>query len=105
VRACTEFRRLWIGQIFSPSRLTGSTSELMVFLHRPVLWVSTDTTPQDKVSLAEAARQPLRLDFEYPSPRCITLLAPQGSMVANYLAPPLLAGGPGVWGDAGPSVR
>jgi len=95
VLALPEFRRLWIGQIFS-QLADRFYIVLMVFLIAQY-WV-TDT-PQDNGALAEAAAT-LRLDFETRT-QMITLLA-TGIYVANTLPAMLLGTVAGVWADRWP---
>ncbi len=95
VLALPEFRKLWLGQIFS-QLADKFYIVLMVFLIAQY-WV-TDT-PQTNVPLAEAAAS-LRLDLETRT-QMITLLA-TGIYLANTLPAMLLGTVAGVWADRWP---
>ncbi|MCP9801259.1 MFS transporter [Synechococcus sp. RedBA-s] len=93
--ALPDFRRLWLGQVFS-QLADKFYIVLMVFLIAQY-WV-TDT-PQNNMVLAEAAAS-LRLDFETRA-QMITLLA-TGIYVANTVPAMLLGTVAGVWADRWP---
>ncbi len=93
--ALPEFRRLWLGQIFS-QLADKFYIVLMVFLIAQY-WV-TDT-PGSNTALAEAAAS-LRLDIETRA-QVITLLA-TGIYVANTLPAMFLGTVAGVWADRWP---
>ncbi len=95
VLALPDFRRLWLGQIFS-QLADKFYIVLMVFLIAQY-WV-TDS-PQSNVPLAEAAAS-LRLDLETRT-QMITLLA-TGIYVANTLPAMFLGTVAGVWADRWP---
>jgi MFS family permease len=95
VLSLPDFRRLWLGQIFS-QLADKFYIVLMVFLIAQY-WV-TDT-PQNNMVLAEAAAS-LRLDLETRA-QMITLLA-TGIYVANTLPAMLLGTVAGVWADRWP---
>jgi MFS family permease len=95
VLALPEFRKLWLGQIFS-QLADKFYIVLMVFLIAQY-WV-TDT-PQANAPLAEAAAS-LRLDLETRT-QMITLLA-TGIYVANTLPAMALGTVAGVWADRWP---
>jgi len=95
VLALPNFRKLWLGQIFS-QLADKFYIVLMVFLIAQY-WV-TDT-PQDNGALAEAAAS-LRLDLETRT-QMITLLA-TGIYVANTLPAMFLGTVAGVWADRWP---
>ena len=95
VLALPDFRRLWLGQIFS-QLADKFYIVLMVFLIAQY-WV-TDT-PQNNMVLAEAAASQ-RLDFETRA-QMITLLA-TGIYVANTVPAMLLGTVAGVWADRWP---
>ncbi|MBM5801137.1 MAG: MFS transporter, partial [Cyanobacteria bacterium K_DeepCast_35m_m2_023] len=90
-----QFRRLWIGQIFS-QLADKFYIVLMVFLIAQV-WVSG--TPADNPALAEAAAA-MKLDLETRA-QVITLLA-TGIYVANTIPAVLLGTVAGVWADRWP---
>ena len=93
-----DFRRLWIGQIFS-QLADKFYIVLMVFLIAQY-WVSND--PQSNGALAEVASA-IRMDIETRSER-ITLLA-TGIYVANTVPAILLGMIAGVWADRWPKRR
>ncbi len=93
--ALPEFRRLWLGQVFS-QLADKFYIVLMVFLIAQY-WV-TDT-PQNNMVLAEAAAS-LRLDLDTRA-QMITLLA-TGIYVANTVPAMLLGTVAGVWADRWP---
>merc|ERR1711965_863138 len=93
-----DFRRLWIGQIFS-QLADKFYIVLMVFLIAQY-WVSND--PQSNGALAEVASA-IRMDIETRSER-ITLLA-TGIYVANTVPAILLGLIAGVWADRWPKRR
>ncbi|WFN60571.1 MULTISPECIES: MFS transporter [unclassified Synechococcus] len=95
VLALPDFRRLWLGQIFS-QLADKFYIVLMVFLIAQY-WV-TDT-PQNNMVLAEAAAS-LRLDLETRA-QMITLLA-TGIYVANTVPAMVLGTVAGVWADRWP---
>ncbi len=93
--ALPDFRRLWIGQIFS-QLADKFYIVLMVFLIAQA-WVSD--TPQSNPALAEAAAA-MRLDLETRA-QMITLLA-TGIYVANTIPAMVLGTVAGVWADRWP---
>ena len=93
-----DFRRLWIGQIFS-QLADKFYIVLMVFLIAQY-WVSSD--PQSNGTLAEVASA-IRMDIESRAGR-ITLLA-TGVYVANTVPAILLGMLAGVWADRWPKRR
>nr|WP_255103164.1 MULTISPECIES: MFS transporter [unclassified Synechococcus] len=95
VLALPEFRRLWLGQVFS-QLADKFYIVLMVFLIAQY-WV-TDT-PQNNMVLAEAAAS-LRLDLDTRA-QMITLLA-TGIYVANTVPAMVLGTVAGVWADRWP---
>nr|WP_255092631.1 MFS transporter [Synechococcus sp. J7-Johnson] len=95
VLALPEFRKLWLGQVFS-QLADKFYIVLMVFLIAQY-WV-TDT-PQNNMVLAEAAAT-LRLDLDTRA-QMITLLA-TGIYVANTVPAMLLGTVAGVWADRWP---
>ncbi|MCT0249340.1 MFS transporter [Synechococcus sp. CS-205] len=95
VLALPDFRKLWLGQIFS-QLADKFYIVLMVFLIAQY-WV-TDT-PQNNMVLAEAAAS-LRLDLETRA-QMITLLA-TGIYVANTVPAMVLGTVAGVWADRWP---
>jgi MFS family permease len=95
VLALPEFRRLWLGQIFS-QLADKFYIVLMVFLIAQY-WVTEN--PQADTALAEAAAA-IRIDLETRA-QMITLLA-TGIYVANTIPAMLLGTVAGVWADRWP---
>ena len=93
-----DFRKLWLGQIFS-QLADKFYIVLMVFLIAQY-WVSSD--PQSNGALAEVASA-IRMDIETRAER-ITLLA-TGIYVANTVPAILLGMLAGVWADRWPKRR
>ncbi len=96
VLALPDFRRLWIGQIFS-QLADKFYIVLMVFLIAQT-WVSS--TPEANPALAEAASA-MRLEVPENRAQMITLLA-TGIYVANTIPAMLLGTVAGVWADRWP---
>ena len=96
VLALPDFRRLWVGQIFS-QLADKFYIVLMVFLIAQT-WVRG--TPEANPALAEAASA-IRLDLPETRAQMITLLA-TGIYVANTIPAMLLGTVAGVWADRWP---
>ncbi|MEX0588827.1 MAG: MFS transporter, partial [Cyanobium sp.] len=96
VLALPDFRRLWLGQIFS-QLADKFYIVLMVFLIAQT-WVKG--TPEANPALAEAASA-IRLDLPETRAQMITLLA-TGIYVANTIPAMLLGTVAGVWADRWP---